>query len=55
MPEPSDQFEPGNGLIRRADPEGGGGQQRLPMALITPDPSNGLVQRSAVCAWEWQR
>ena len=80
MPDYSDQFEPGNVLIRRADHEGGDGklrpcvvisssergrdakaetvlvvpltsdtdgQQRLPMPVITPDPSNGLVQRSA--------
>ena len=44
MPETSDQFEPGNVLIRRADRDSGEGQQRLPMPLITPDPSNGLVQ-----------
>ena len=80
MPEASNQFEPGNILIRRADREGGDGKlrpcvvisssergrdakaetvlvvpltsdtdgkQRLPMPVITPDPSNGLVQRSA--------
>ena len=80
MPDSSDQFEPGNVLIRRADREGGDGKlrpcvvisssergrdakaetvlvvpltsdtdgkQRLPMPVITPDPSNGLVQRSA--------
>ena len=80
MPDSSDQFEPGNILIRRADREGGDGKlrpcvvisssdrgrdakaetvlvvpltsdtdgkQRLPMPVITPDPSNGLVQRSA--------
>ena len=80
MPDSSDQFEPGNVLIRRADHEGGDGKlrpcvvisssergrdakaetvlvvpltsdtdgkQRIPMPVITPDPSNGLVQRSA--------
>ena len=80
MPDSSDQFEPGNVLIRRADRESGDGKlrpcvvisssergrdakaetvlvvpltsdtdgkQRLPMPVITPDPSNGLVQRSA--------
>ena len=80
MPKPSDPFEPGSVLIRRADREGGDGKlrpcvvisssergrdakaetvlvvpltsdtdgkQRLPMPVITPDPSNGLVQRSA--------
>ena len=80
MPDSSDQFEPGNILIRRADREGGDGKlrpcvvisssdrgrdakaetvlvvpltsdtdgkQRLPMPVITPDPSNGLLQRSA--------
>ena len=83
MPEASNQFEPGNILIRRADREGGDGKlrpcvvisssererdakaetvlavpltsdtdgkQRIPMPVITPDPSNGLVQRSvAMC------
>ena len=80
MPDSSDQFEPGNILIRGADREGGDGKlrpcvvisssdrgrdakaetvlvvpltsdtdgkQRLPMPVITPDPSNGLLQRSA--------
>lgn len=80
MPDSSDQFEPGNILIRQADREGGDGKlrpcvvisssdrgrdakaetvlvvpltsdtdgkQRLPMPVITPEPSNGLVQRSA--------
>ena len=80
MPDSSDQFEPGNVLIRRADREGGDGKlrpcvvisssergrdaraktvlvvpltwdtdgkQRLPMPVITPDPSNGLVEGSA--------
>ena len=80
MPKPSDPFEPGSVLIRRADREGGDGKlrpcvvisssergrdakaetvlvvpltsdtdgkQRLPMPVITPDPSNGLLQRSA--------
>ena len=80
MLEASNQFEPGNILIRRADREGvdgklrpcvvisssergrdakaktvlvvpltsdTDGKQRLPMPVITPDPSNGLLQRSA--------
>jgi mRNA interferase MazF len=80
MPEPSNLFEPGNVLIRRADRDSGDqklrpcvvisssarskdatadtvlvvpltsdtdGKQRLPMPVIAPDPSNGLLQRSA--------
>ena len=80
MPEPSNQFEPGSVVIRRADREGGDGKLRscvmtsssergrdakaetvlvvpltsdtdsklrLPMPVITPDPSNGLVQLTA--------